>query len=444
MLIIPLDHIEVQKRQRTTVSPAHITDLKQSILDNTNIHPPVCRPHPDKKDHWILIVGECRLKAIRLIAAERKEYKCGDFPIPPGSIGIHTLSDLFADEVFSVELAENVHRENLSWQDRAAAYAELHTMRLRDNPQQTLVDTKKELIEMGAPFKLTTNASEIRESQVIADHLNDPKISNARNAREALALIYKKEEEKIQAVLVKRQLLTLTEKPLIEIRHGDLFKILPNLATNQFDLMCADPPYGIGASAGGFRARSVHHHNYDDTPQNAQAIAQCILTEGFRVTKPRANLFMFCDIDLFGWLRDAASNMGWTPFRRPLIWQKSESEGLAPWGSLGPRITTEFIFYATKGQRGMTASPVDWFAERRVPRNERLHAAEKPVDLLKRLIELTTLPGDRILDPCCGSGSTLVAAKELQRGGLGIEQDETYYNTALANVYGSTLGVQAV
>jgi site-specific DNA-methyltransferase (adenine-specific) len=337
--------------------------------------------------------------------------------------------------MFAVELSENVHRENLSWQDRAAAYAELHTMRLSENPAQTLVDTKKELIEMGAPMKLTTNASEIREAQVIADHLDDPKIANARNAREALQLIYKKEEEKIQAVLVKRQLLTLTEKPSIEIRHGDLLTILPNLSPSQFDLVCADPPYGIGASSGGFRQRTVHHHNYEDTPANAQTIAQCILTEGFRLTKPRANLFIFCDIDLFGWLRDAAANMGWTPFRRPLIWQKSESEGMAPWGSLGPRITTEFIFYATKGQRGMTASPVDWFAEKRVPRNERLHAAEKPVDLLKRLIELTTLPGDRILDPCCGSGSALVAAKELQRGGLGIEQDETYFNTALVNVH---------
>jgi DNA modification methylase len=144
---------------------------------------------------------------------------------------------------------------------------------------------------------------------------------------------------------------------------------------------------------------------------------------------------MFCDIDLFDWLKLSASNMGWSPFRRPLIWQKSESEGLAPWGAQGPRITTEFIFYATKGRRGLHASPIDVFNIRRVSRAERLHAAEKPVELLSRLISCASLPGDFILDPCCGSGSTLVACRETKRQGLGIESDLDYYNTAMANLY---------
>jgi DNA modification methylase len=206
---------------------------------------------------------------------------------------------------------------------------------------------------------------------------------------------------------------------------------------NTFDLIIADPPYGIAASGAGFRARSVHHHNYIDTPDSAKLIAQTILSEGFRVTKSRANIFIFCDIDLFPWLKTAASNMGWEPFRRPLIWMKSESEGLAPWGGQGPRITTEFIFYATKGQRGLNASPVDVFDDRRVSRTERIHAAEKPVSLFERLINCSCLPGDSVLDPCCGSGASLVACKHLQRRALGIEIDEDYYNAALTNVFGS-------
>ena len=127
--------------------------------------------------------------------------------------------------------------------------------------------------------------------------------------------------------------------------------------------------------------------------------------------------------------------MGWKPFPRPVIWGKSDSEGLAPWGGAGFRITTEYIFFASKGQRGLHSSPIDYLRFNRKPRKERLHAAEKPVELLSELIKCSTLPGDFVLDPCCGSGSTLIAVRETKRIGLGLEKDEDFVNMALANVY---------
>jgi site-specific DNA-methyltransferase (adenine-specific) len=60
----------------------------------------------------------------------------------------------------------------------------------------------------------------------------------------------------------------------------------------------------------------------------------------------------------------------------------------------------------------------------------RLHPTQKPVKLMQALIELTTQPGHLVLDPFCGSGSTLVAAKLLQRNYIGIEIDETYAQIA--------------
>ena len=86
------------------------------------------------------------------------------------------------------------------------------------------------------------------------------------------------------------------------------------------DLVLADPPFGIGANDGGFRQRTIHHHNYEDTPEVARSVAQSIILYGFRVAKPMANMFIFCDIDLFPWLKDTAARAGWTPFRTPIVW----------------------------------------------------------------------------------------------------------------------------
>ena len=100
-----------------------------------------------------------------------------------------------------------------------------------------------------------------------------------------------------------------------------------------------------------------------------------------------------------------------------------------------PRITTELIFFATKGSRGMCASPTNVFRFNRVLKGERVHGAEKPVDLLKKLIDCTTLPGDFVLDSCCGSGSTFVACHGLRRRALGIESDADYFRGALSAIH---------
>ena len=55
---------------------------------------------------------------------------------------------------------------------------------------------------------------------------------------------------------------------------------------------------------------------------------------------------------------------------------------------------------------------------------------KKPVAVLKRLIEIFTDPGDVVIDPCCGSGSTLRAAMELGRNAYGFEIDRNFYQRA--------------
>ena len=58
----------------------------------------------------------------------------------------------------------------------------------------------------------------------------------------------------------------------------------------------------------------------------------------------------------------------------------------------------------------------------------KIHPTQKPVSLLKRLIEIFTDEGDVVIDPVCGSGTTLRAAAELGRNSYGFETNTAFYN----------------
>ena len=60
----------------------------------------------------------------------------------------------------------------------------------------------------------------------------------------------------------------------------------------------------------------------------------------------------------------------------------------------------------------------------------KIHPAQKPVAVLKRLVELFTDEGDVVIDPCCGSGSTGRACMELNRNFYGFEINKEFYKRA--------------
>lgn len=73
----------------------------------------------------------------------------------------------------------------------------------------------------------------------------------------------------------------------------------------------------------------------------------------------------------------------------------------------------------------------NWFTwERDGKEIPKIHPAQKPVKVLKQLIEIFTDPGDVVIDPCAGSGSTLRAAVELGRSAYGFEIDRNFYKRA--------------
>lgn len=81
--------------------------------------------------------------------------------------------------------------------------------------------------------------------------------------------------------------------------------------------------------------------------------------------------------------------------------------------------------------RGTGHMVFDWFAWQRDGKEiPKIHPTQKPVNVLKKLIEVFTDPGDVVIDPCAGSGTTLRAAYELGRDSYGFEIDRTFYGRA--------------
>lgn len=81
--------------------------------------------------------------------------------------------------------------------------------------------------------------------------------------------------------------------------------------------------------------------------------------------------------------------------------------------------------------RGTGHMVLDWFKWERDGKDiPKIHPTQKPVSVLKRLIEICTDPGDVVIDPCFGSGSTARAARETGRHFYGFEINKEYYQRA--------------
>jgi len=100
----------------------------------------------------------------------------------------------------------------------------------------------------------------------------------------------------------------------------------------------------------------------------------------------------------------------------------------------------ECAYLLAKGRPALPATPVPDVLDFPFSFN-RLHPTQKPVEPLKTLIGAFTRPGDVVLDPFCGSGSTLAAAHELDRRYIGIDLDPAHHRTARQRLAGMHAGM---
>ena len=86
-------------------------------------------------------------------------------------------------------------------------------------------------------------------------------------------------------------------------------------------------------------------------------------------------------------------------------------------------------------EQGKHRMVFNWFEWRKDPREyPKIHPSQKPVAVLKRLIEIFTDEGDVVIDPVAGSGSSLLAARELARPSFGFEISREFYQKAISEM----------
>lgn len=395
---IKIEEITIpEERHRKKFDENKLIELAESIRNVGLIHPPVLRQEDGR---YILVSGERRLRAMKTLHQSNTPFThCGE-PVPSGMIPYEDFGNLDEKTALEIELEENIVRQDLSWQERAAATARLHSLRKEQNPKQTFSDTAEEIY--GTP----ASVSQVKMRTILAEYLSDPDIASASTEKAARNILYNKIEKSLMSELYRRK--EDSEESLDHvIECKDAISALRGLPSKMFDVILTDPPYGIDVKQiENVTINSINlQHEYDDDWDNLKQTLTEFSIESFRVAKEQAHLYMFCDVKRFVTLYEIFTSAGWWVWTRPLIWFKDTGVLFNPY--YGPRRMYECILYAIKGYKPTTGVYSDVISTPAV--KNKVYAAEKPVALLDNLLARSVAVGDYILDPFCGSGSTLIA-----------------------------------
>jgi DNA modification methylase len=429
MHLIKADHIVSQNRQRKEMDSEALIELSNSISSIGLIHPVVVRR--DAAGLMILVAGERRLKAIQTLWAMGQNYSHGGIAVPEGQIACTYFHELDPLDAMEIELEENIRREDLSWQSRCETTSQLHELRRlqaekRGDSLPTTQSIAKELYPDHNPNAASTA---VRLELILARQLKDPEVAKASSMEEGLKVIRRKEEAARSAALGESVGRTFSVKSH-SLLKGDCLLLMKEMNDGQFDCILTDPPYGIDAqdfNDSGGKANAAGH-TYDDSLDNWLTLMLAFVVDIFRLAKPQAHAYIFCDIDNFLRLRDLMANSGWRVFRTPLVWHNPSSQR-APWPQMGPHRRYQLCLYAIKGDRPVLKLASDLVEYRS---DENLGwAAQKPVGLYNDLLTRTCRAGDSVLDPFAGTGTVFPAAHGLKVKATGIEIDPAAYGIAV-------------
>ena len=205
-----------------------------------------------------------------------------------------------------------------------------------------------------------------------------------------------------------------------QVIQGDCKAVLQTLPNESVDFVLTDPPYLVR-----YRDRSGRAIANDD---NSGSVLSAF-SDLYRVLKPNT----FC-VSFYGWNSVAVFFEAWkrAGFAAVghIVWHKDYASRR---GFLNARHEQAYVL--VKGRPGKPAQPLDDVQPWEYSGNV-VHPTEKAVSVLRPLIRSFSRPGDLVLDPFSGSGSTLVAAALSGRRYFGIDLETKYVELARRRVAG--------
>jgi site-specific DNA-methyltransferase (adenine-specific) len=198
------------------------------------------------------------------------------------------------------------------------------------------------------------------------------------------------------------------------VTRGDCVEVMKTMPAKSVDLILTDPPYLVR-----YCDRSGRTVKNDDN----DAWINPAFAQMHRVLKDNS----FC-VSFYAWNKvdrfiEAWKQAGFHMAGHVVFTKKYSSSARFL------RYEHEQAYLLAKGNPPTPANPppdvIAWTYT-----GNKLHPTQKPVGIFAPLLEAFTKPGDVVLDPFAGSGSTLVAARDMGRHFFGIELDETHHRTA--------------
>ena len=206
-----------------------------------------------------------------------------------------------------------------------------------------------------------------------------------------------------------------------DLYKNDCLEILKNIKNESIDLIVTDPPYVIGYEKG--RDDVLYDNQKIENELNIKWISP-VIKELYRILKTNSGGYLFSSfksVDLF-----KKELEKYFKIENILIWKKNNFS--FPNKNKFNYIY-EIIYFISKGDIKINyKSDHDVLEFRKVQKLS--HVTEKPIYLLEYLIGSLGRPGDVVIDPFMGSGSTGVSAKRLNRGFIGIEINDHYFEIA--------------
>lgn len=211
---------------------------------------------------------------------------------------------------------------------------------------------------------------------------------------------------------------------MYKLLQGDCLELIKKIPDGSVDLVVTDPPYGMNFQS------NYRKEKYDkiDNDKTLDWLDEYV-SELYRIMKDNTAVYCFCswhNIDIFKQTFEKYFKL-----KNIIVWEKNNTSMGDLKGSYAPKY--ELVLFAHKGRRLLNGFRYPDIIQAKRTGNQH-HPTEKPVDLLEIFIGESSDENNIVFDGFMGSGSTGVAALNLNRHFIGIELDKKYYETAKSRI----------